>query len=108
MFEGTAAHVASRSAEAGALLEAAGGTRIERRVILRDPTPAEAVLTVHLPVMLGTEGEARPSPASNSGDFIGLQRSSGFVTIPPGPTVAIAGSEETHSTPAAAGTPSTD
>ena len=68
-----------------ALHDAAGGARTERRVILRDPPPAESVLTVHLPVVLGTEGEARPAPAANSGDFIGLQRSSGFVTIPPGP-----------------------
>ncbi|MCU0779802.1 MAG: molybdopterin molybdotransferase MoeA [Akkermansiaceae bacterium] len=53
-------------------------------------TPAEPLaglegLTHHLPVVLDAGGRARPAPPGNSGDFIGLLRSDGFVTLPPGP-----------------------
>lgn len=38
--------------------------------------------TVHLPVTV-SGGLADPAPTDNSGDFIGLLRSDGFVTLPP-------------------------
>jgi molybdopterin biosynthesis enzyme len=40
-------------------------------------------MTQHLPVTLAADGKATPSPTGNSGDFIGLLRSDGFITIPP-------------------------
>ena len=40
-------------------------------------------MTQHLPVKLGDDGRAHAAPTGNSGDFIGLLRSDGFVTIPP-------------------------
>lgn len=40
-------------------------------------------MTQHLPVQLSDDGRAHASPPGNSGDFIGLLRSDGFVTIPP-------------------------
>ena len=40
-------------------------------------------MTQHLPVKLGNDGRAHAAPTGNSGDFIGLLRSDGFVTIPP-------------------------
>ncbi len=51
--------------------------------------PAEGVrplpdMSWHLPVWLDAAGMARPAPPGNSGDFIGLLRGNGFVTLPPG------------------------
>lgn len=40
-------------------------------------------MTHHLPVKLCDDGRARPAPTGNSGDFIGLLSSDGFVTLPP-------------------------
>jgi molybdopterin molybdotransferase len=40
-------------------------------------------MTLHLPVRLGLDGRALAMPAANSGDFIGLLQSDGFVTVPP-------------------------
>lgn len=40
-------------------------------------------MTQHLPVKLGDDGRAHAAPTGNSGDFIGLLRSDGFITIPP-------------------------
>jgi molybdopterin molybdotransferase len=40
-------------------------------------------MTQHLPVKLGDDGRAQAAPTGNSGDFIGLLKSDGFVTIPP-------------------------
>jgi molybdopterin molybdotransferase len=40
-------------------------------------------LSHHLPVTLGGDGRAHPAPTGNSGDFIGLLKSDGFVTLPP-------------------------
>jgi len=40
-------------------------------------------MTHHVPVTLGQDGRVRPATTSNSGDFIGLLRSDGFVTVPP-------------------------
>ena len=40
-------------------------------------------MTWHLPVILSASGKVTPAPTGNSGDFIGLLRSDGFITIPP-------------------------
>ncbi len=40
-------------------------------------------MTLLLPVKLGADGRAKAAPTGNSGDFIGLLKSDGFVTIPP-------------------------
>lgn len=40
-------------------------------------------MTQHLPVKLGSDGRVQAAPTGNSGDFIGLLRSDGFVTLPP-------------------------
>ncbi len=40
-------------------------------------------MTQHLPVKLSADGRAHAAPTGNSGDFIGLLKSDGFVTIPP-------------------------
>ena len=40
-------------------------------------------MTQHLPVKLSGDGRAHPAPTGNSGDFIGLLKSDGFVTLPP-------------------------
>lgn len=37
----------------------------------------------HLPVTMGCDGRFLPAPTGNSGDFIGLLKSDGFVTLPP-------------------------
>jgi hypothetical protein len=39
--------------------------------------------TRHLPVTLRDDGRAELAAIGNSGDFIGLLRSDGFVTLPP-------------------------
>jgi molybdopterin molybdotransferase len=39
-------------------------------------------MTHHLPVTLGADGKVRPAPTGNSGDFIGLLKSDGFITLP--------------------------
>ena len=68
-----------------ALGAAVGRPRSAPRMV----TPAEPLagldgMTHHLPVALDTDGRACPAPPGNSGDVIGLLRSDGFVTIPPG------------------------
>jgi molybdopterin molybdotransferase len=40
-------------------------------------------MTQHLPVILGTDGRAQAAATGNSGDFIGLLKSDGYVTLPP-------------------------
>jgi molybdopterin molybdotransferase len=40
-------------------------------------------MTFHLPVIIRPDGRAEPAATGNSGDFIGLLRSDGFVTLPP-------------------------
>jgi molybdopterin biosynthesis enzyme len=47
-------------------------------------------MTFHLPVTLGEDGRVQPAPAGNSGDFIGLLRSDGFITMPPRGETALA------------------
>jgi hypothetical protein len=39
--------------------------------------------TRHLPVTLSPDGSAVAAATGNSGDFIGLLKSEGFVTLPP-------------------------
>jgi molybdopterin molybdotransferase len=47
-------------------------------------------MTQHLPVTLGTDGRVLAAPTGNSGDFIGLLKSDGFVTLPPRGAVSTA------------------
>ncbi len=67
-----------------ALALASGLTISNRRLVIpqsrMDGLPN---MTQHLPVTLGNDGRAVPAAARNSGDFIGLLRSDGFVTLPP-------------------------
>ncbi len=53
-----------------------------RRVVPVDCRGLEG-MTQHLPVVLRTDGRVEAAPTGNSGDFIGLLRSDGFVTLPP-------------------------
>jgi molybdopterin molybdotransferase len=66
-------------------LALASGLAIPRQRLV---IPAERItglpdMTWHLPVTLGDDGRARPAATGNSGDFIGLLKSHGFVTLPP-------------------------
>ena len=54
-----------------------------RHVTPTDTLPGLSGMTHHLPVVLSDDGRARPAPTGNSGDFIGLLTSDGFVTLPP-------------------------
>lgn len=54
-----------------------------RLVILEGAKNALLDFTWHLPVRLRADGRAEPAATGNSGDFIGLLKSDGFVTIPP-------------------------
>lgn len=66
-------------------LAAAAGLRPEpqRMVAMDTRTLALPDFTRHLPVVFQSDGRADPAPAGNSGDFIGLLRSDGFLTLPP-------------------------
>lgn len=67
-----------------ALAKASGLTdRPLRRVILEDRSAALEKFTLHLPVVIREDGRAAAAPTGNSGDFIGLLKSDGFVTLPP-------------------------
>lgn len=52
-------------------------------VIPASPLPALPNMNLHLPVFLDESGRAHAAPTGNSGDFIGLLKSHGFVTLPP-------------------------
>jgi molybdopterin molybdotransferase len=54
-----------------------------RLVIPAAPFNALPDMMLHLPVSLDDTGRAHPAATGNSGDFIGLLKSDGFVTIPP-------------------------
>lgn len=56
--------------------------RAGRRVVPVDCRGLEG-MTQHLPVVLREDGRAEAAPTGNSGDFIGLLKSDGFVTLPP-------------------------
>ena len=54
-----------------------------RRVVMDDRAMQLSGFTRHLPVTLRADGRAEPAATGNSGDFIGLLNSDGFVTLPP-------------------------
>lgn len=54
-----------------------------RYVVMNDRTMHLPDFTRHLPVIIRADGRAEPSTVGNSGDFIGLLKSDGFVTLPP-------------------------
>jgi molybdopterin molybdotransferase len=66
-------------------LEAAAGRLglAGRLVVMADRDAALPDFSRHLPVRLCDDGRAAPVAVGNSGDFIGLLRSDGFVTLPP-------------------------
>lgn len=67
-----------------ALDHAAGRTRGRAYPVAMDGAiPAHPSFTLHLPVAIHAAGRAAAAPTSNSGDFIGLLKSSGCVTLPP-------------------------
>jgi molybdopterin molybdotransferase len=67
-----------------ALAAASGLILPERRMVVSaEPLIGLPDMTWHLPVLLGTDGRAQAAPTGNSGDFIGLLRSDGFVTLSP-------------------------
>ncbi|WAC18073.1 molybdopterin molybdotransferase MoeA [Luteolibacter sp. SL250] len=53
-----------------------------RRVVPVDCRGLEG-MTQHLPVVLREDGRVEAAPTGNSGDFVGLLKSDGFVTLPP-------------------------
>ena len=74
-----------------ALAVAAGLPRpAMRRVVMDDRTMQLADFTRHLPVTLRSDGRAEPAVTGNSGDFIGLLKSDGFVTLPPRGSIDVA------------------
>lgn len=62
----------------------------QRMVVSAEPLTCLPDMTWHLPVLLGSDGRAQAAPTGNSGDFIGLLRSDGFVTLPPRGTLQTA------------------
>ncbi len=54
-----------------------------RRVIPSGRIDGLPGMTHHLPVTMGADGRAQASPTGNSGDFIGLLASNGFITLAP-------------------------
>jgi molybdopterin molybdotransferase len=67
-----------------ALAVASGLPRLSaRRVVMDDRAMPLPGFTRHLPVTLRADGRAEPAATGNSGDFIGLLNSDGFVTLPP-------------------------
>ena len=62
----------------------------QRRVVMDAHTLQLADFTRHLPVTLRSDGRAEPAVIGNSGDFIGLLRSDGFLTLPPRGSTAAA------------------
>ncbi len=74
-----------------ALEVAAGLRRPEKcRVVLDDASQELPDFTRHLPVVLRADGRAEAAATGNSGDFIGLLASDGFVTLPPRGDMAVA------------------
>ena len=61
-----------------------------RLVIPSDRMDGLPGMTRHLPVKLGADGRVQPAPTGNSGDFIGLLKSDGFVTLPPRGGISVA------------------
>lgn len=63
---------------------------VQRRVVMDDCALQLPDFTRHLPVTLRADGRAEPAATGNSGDFIGLLNSDGFITLPPRGTSAAA------------------
>jgi molybdopterin biosynthesis enzyme len=55
----------------------------KRRVAVAESVERLDSMTLHLPVSLDDGGRALAEATHNSGDFIGLLRSDGFITLPP-------------------------
>ncbi len=70
--------IALPALEAGLMLDA----RAKRLVIPAQPLTGLQNMTHHLPVKIGVAGRAHAAACGNSGDFIGLLHSDGFVSIP--------------------------
>jgi len=67
-----------------ALIQASGsGFPHVRRIEIHASSLQLPDFTRHLPVSLLPDGTAEPAATGNSGDFIGLLKSDGFVTLPP-------------------------
>ncbi|MBC8126125.1 MAG: molybdopterin molybdotransferase MoeA [Gloeobacteraceae cyanobacterium ES-bin-144] len=66
-------------------LAVASGLPIPRQRLLipHERIDGLAGMTRHLPVVIGDDGRARAAATGNSGDFIGLLKSDGFITLPP-------------------------
>ena len=63
---------------------ASGLPRLAARRVVMDARALQlSGFTRHLPVTLRADGRAEPAATGNSGDFIGLLNSDGFVTLPP-------------------------
>jgi molybdopterin molybdotransferase len=73
-------------------LAAASGLPFQkpRLVIPMDRIGGLPGMTHHLPVKLRDDGRAEPAATGNSGDFIGLLKSDGFITLPPRGGIAAA------------------
>lgn len=66
------------------LAVASGQSRPPLRHGVMDPRQLDLPgMTRHVPVTLRADGRAEPAATGNSGDFIGLLRSEGFLTLPP-------------------------
>lgn len=67
-----------------ALIHASGAVSPHvRRIEIQATSQQLPDFTRHLPVALLPDGTAEPAAIGNSGDFIGLLKSDGFVTLPP-------------------------
>ena len=74
-----------------ALAAASGLIPSQRRmVVCAEPLTGLPDMTWHLPILIGPDGRAQTAPTGNSGDFIGLLRSDGFVTLPPRGSLQVA------------------
>lgn len=77
-----------------ALERAVGMKERALRMVVPVDSPGLGGMSQHLPVVLRADGRAEAAPTGNSGDFIGLLKSDGFVTLPPrgdhaGPPAAV-------------------
>ena len=62
-----------------------------RSATLTDSSKVRKDLTVFLPVTLGPNNTADPSPAQNSGDLARILNSDGYIAVPAGEPAAEAG-----------------
>lgn len=66
-----------------ALAKASGLAAPLRGKVVLEGNEGLEKMTLHLPVTFRDDGRVEAAPTGNSGDFIGLLKSSGFVTLPP-------------------------